>query len=215
MSQKEQVYKWQTQWDGTVPLPSGLQGIYEDEILTLTEAKRLIRAAAELYGMPMPKVLGRPYWEHRKGASFAEGTLWLPRRGRSVPITLHEFAHYAETVAHDDEDAHGAHFVTIFTDVLHAFGIAEKHFARWLARTLGIRIASERTTVAPLSRDWEAGLDYIKGGHYAPEPSGQGDYPDVEHDSGTGEESPRPSTSLRVLCGGRCHSCLQGRGFSR
>ena len=199
MSQKQKVYKWQTLWDGTEPLPNGLRGIYEDEILTLNEAKRLTRAAAELYNLPMPKVLGRAYWEHRKGASFAEGTLWLPRRGRSVPITLHEFAHYVETVAHDEVDAHGARFVTVYTDVLHAFGIVEKHFARWMARVYGIKVASERTTIAPLRRDWEAGLDYIKGGRNAPKPSGQGDDSHGERQPRTGEEGAVQGSDLRVL----------------
>lgn len=158
------VYEWQELFDGAVETLNGKRMYWPEQLNTLSEARKLLRASARLYEVPCPKSLGRSSKAHPGAGSCQSGVLWLPRSARATEIILHEFAHYiemGETSGGDNGASHGPHFVTIVTDLWHAFGLWEKNYARMQAKALGIKYARESDVYAPLTRRWEAGLEYL------------------------------------------------------
>lgn len=160
-NQTQRVYKWQAMWDGTVPLEGWpAHGVPADSILSLKQTRRLVRGASSLYGLPTPKVLGRQHATAPKRGSYLDGVLWMPPNARIPDYILHEFTHYAEEQSRGDTNHEGG-FATMLTDVLHAFGLHEKHYLRLLGRFRGIRFAKEYQVLAPYCRDWEYGIKYL------------------------------------------------------
>jgi hypothetical protein len=164
VGQAERVYDWESTIDGGTKGEGRWDRMIPEELsLNLDQATKLVKAACDLYAVPMLVVeIAGPLGPNQAAYTleFHNGisTIFLPET--SYPeMVLHEFAHYL-TVLHcpfEDTDEHGPFFVRFLVDLCNAFGVAERWYAEIQARAYGIEIATDSREF-----EYEQGLKYLE-----------------------------------------------------
>lgn len=171
VGQSHRVYDWEILWDRCAKKPGGGpwdRWVPEDEIITLKQGKRLLAAAARLYGLPMPKirssrrgVLGpyKAYYEHPDMVIYLPVVL-------DAETSLHEFGHYMVDQSADFNPEfipdHGPLFARYLCDLGVAFDFGEQYYLQKLGEACGVKFAMPRDAFRPISRERGAGLDILE-----------------------------------------------------
>ena len=163
--QSELVYEWETLWDRCLPKQGGGRWdriVPHDQALTLRHSRKLVRAAAALYGLPTPRVSTArrgPVGPHQACYVSPDQILFLPYPSDGETV-LHEFAHYLV----DGKEwipAHGPLFARYVCDLAVAFGFGERWYLQKLGESVGVVFAREGLIV-PRDRTREAGLRILE-----------------------------------------------------
>jgi hypothetical protein len=139
--QKDALYAWEDEWWG-----------WNISVLTLSECRKVIRAACAVYQLPPPRVM-----QHKtRSISYSQGDVISlqaegPRvvgghkGGKNFATCLHEAAHYIHGKLHpNDAEDHSPEFMGVYLHLLVTAKIAPAEAIYGSARARGLKWKSAK-----------------------------------------------------------------------